>query len=143
MNDQTCKNLSEFETWLLCHGGDLNQWPLNLRTQGLQLIEHSQEAQTLWQRAQTLDQLLDGFTCAPVIRSLHDKLIERVAAASIPWYKKYLSWQFAWRPAIAFLIPLCLGLLVGWLSAIKHTESNAQNELMLLAVSDDIHQGGL
>ena len=108
-------DLERFECIVDAYGGDAAAWPAGERAAALALLAAEPGARALREAARALDRELATYTVAP------PPPLQRVLAArprpSGP--ERFLGWLVPaaplqlWRPALAAMLPLALGLVIG------------------------------
>jgi hypothetical protein len=144
-------DMIHFTQLLDVYGGHPDNWKQDERHAALDLLKTSLEAQRLQKEALALDNLLDQVTCMPPSSALKARILEQVAAMPKPKidiWEEFVQWilgstslEHIWRPAIAFGLPLLLGIWLGLHLAandVVSTESTLlqQEEIALLGFSD-------
>ncbi|MHA7815989.1 MAG: hypothetical protein ACX93N_05900 [Pseudohaliea sp.] len=128
--------LERFQRLVDVYGGDDAAWPAGERDAARALLAVEPRARDLQRAARALDEELALFQVAsppPVSRILAARpgpgAVERLLAWMVPAAPLQL-----WRPALAAMLPLALGVLLGaGLPASLETDGWEQQERLLLA----------
>jgi len=144
-------DIKHFAQLVETYGGHPDNWKEEKRHAALDLLKTSSEAQRLQQNALKLDNLLDQSICIPPSPTLKTRILEQVTTmpkVKIDIWQEFMQWIFGtnslehiWRPAVAFGLPLLLGIWLGLHLAandIAPSESELlqQEEIALLVLSD-------
>ena len=116
--------LTRFSQLVATYGSHTKRWPLEEQVTAAQLLETSAEARLLQQAAVSLDDLLDRVTITPPSPQLRHRILTTVESHNQPslaigqWLSQLLLGttfrEHIWRPAITLLIPLLLGIVMGF-----------------------------
>jgi hypothetical protein len=134
-------NIKEFEDLVDLYGEDLSRWPQALRAPAMGLLERSEDARKVVDRAKRLRAL---FSAAPRIHAptgLADRIVARAAASvdrsdmdetpprSTPWYDRIE------RPLRSTLLFSCLavGLAMGLMAPSTTDQSQSFDTLTMFA----------
>lgn len=140
-------NIKRFTQIIEAYGADSHRWPESERQAALALLATSIEAQQLVQQASVLDNFLDTVAVTSPTLQLQQSIFDAVAQSPQPddTWQELVDWIFGttWqqhllRPALAFLLPLILGIFLGvQLTTVEETpltqEAMWQTEMNLLA----------
>lgn len=133
----------QFEHIVAAYGGKIQNIPREYQTSAQQLLARSETAQQMRQEALALDNLLDTVKVPPPAALLRQRILQAAYRTTVPdiWQR---LWQWAigttpteylWRPAVTFLLPLLLGLMIGF-----HSVQNVNNPtLHTQAQLDAVH----
>lgn len=133
MNNQHDMNESQFAAIVATYGGELQRFPEEYRMAAQHLLARSEVARQLQQSALTLDNLLDTVKIAPAPSSLRQRILRAARIAPPPdiWQRLW-QWivgnapnEYLWRPAAIFLLPLLLGITIGFYSVRNANEANS------------------
>jgi hypothetical protein len=132
MNKQTKKvdNLimdeQQFAHLVESYGGEAKRWPPEYRAAAHHLLDRSISARRLQQAALALDNLLDTVQISPPSPRLRQRIlanVRRTATTTHDIWQRFLQWiigttptEHLWRPAVTFVLPLLLGILLGFYS---------------------------
>ena len=132
MNKRTRKvdnlNLDEqqFARLVESYGGEAKRWPPEYCRAAHQLLHHSEAARRLQEAALALDNLLDTVQISPPSPKLRQRIlanVRRTTTATHDIWQQFLQWiigttptEHLWRPAVTFVLPLLLGILLGFYS---------------------------
>lgn len=114
----------QLEHLVASYGGKIQNIPKEYQVSVQQLLARSETAQQIQQEALALDNLLDTVKVPPPSALLRQRILKAAYRATVPdiWQR---LWQWAigttpteylWRPAVTFLLPLLLGLIIGFQS---------------------------
>ncbi|OQY54690.1 MAG: hypothetical protein DRR08_04495 [Candidatus Parabeggiatoa sp. nov. 2] len=135
-----------FSQLLDAYGGDAKRWPIEERAAALLLVEQSEEARRLQQSALALDSLLDSVQISQPSTKLRQRILakahhhtEQVQDAwqwFIQWLIGTTPREHILRPAFALVIPLLLGIVIGFnLASLPEDENRwVEEEINLLAL---------
>ncbi|HAI69252.1 MAG TPA: hypothetical protein DCM38_07440 [Gammaproteobacteria bacterium] len=144
---KTTMTIKRFSDLVEAYGGDAKRWPTEERADALKLLDESVEARRLQQSALTLDTLLDSVPKAPSSAALKKRIM---AQAHRVTSQSQDAWQWLiqlligttprehfFRPAVATMVPLLLGLSIGLnLNAVSEDDNMLfQEEVSLLALA--------
>ena len=120
----TAMTLTRFSQLVAAYGGDSQHWPLEEQIAAAQLLEISAEARQLQQAAMNLDELLNQVSTVPPSVKLRNRILAAIPPPKQPdfdiwqWLSELLfSTTFSehiWRPTFTLLIPLILGIVMGF-----------------------------
>ncbi len=130
---------------LASYGANPKRWPKEERKAAQQLLKTSTPLQNQQQQALKLDRLLDAVSAPKPALELRARILARLPVPPTleagEWIAQWLgNWQFSnWRMATLFLVPLCLGIVLG-LSVAGYSQYNLeiQDELADLSVQDEV-----
>lgn len=131
------------------YGGDLKRWPQEYQVAAPQLLQHSESAQRLRQEALALDKLLDTVPVPPPSPWLRQRILataRQTATTTQDIWQRFLQWvigttptEYLWRPAVTFLLPLVLGILIGFYSTQAiDTDINSQSASVSAELDQDV-----
>lgn len=134
----------QFEHLVASYGGKIQNIPKEYQEAAQHLLARSEMAQQVRQEALVLDNLLDKVKVPPPSALLRQKILKTAYRATVPdiWQR---LWQWAigttpteylWRPAVTFLLPLLLGLMIGFQSV---QNANTTTTLHSQAQVDAVH----
>jgi hypothetical protein len=133
-----------FSQLLDAYGGDAKRWPIEERAAALLLLEHSKEARRLQQSALALDSLLDSVQISQPSTMLRQRILAKAHQQQVQdawqWFIQWLIGttfrEHILRPAFALLIPLLLGIVIGFnLASLPEDENSwVEEEINLLAL---------
>lgn len=114
----------QFGHLVASYGGKIQNIPKEYQESAQHLLARSETAQQMQQEALVLDTLLDTVKVPPPSALLRQRILKAAYRATVPdiWQR---LWQWAigttpteylWRPAVTFLLPLLLGLMIGFQS---------------------------
>lgn len=137
----------QFAYLLEAYGGDLKRWPQEYQVAALQLLQHSESAQRLRQAALALDKLLDTVPVPPPSPWLRQRILataRQTATTTQDIWQRFLQWvigttptEYLWRPAVTFLLPLGLGILIGFYST-QAIDTNADSQSASVDVDQEV-----
>lgn len=141
--DMTLTRLSQL---VAAYGSHTKRWPLEEQVAAVQLLETSAQARQVRQAAIRLDDLLDQVAIAPPSSQLRHRILAAIASPNQPalamgqwlsqlWFGTTFR-EHIWRPAITLLIPLLLGIVMGFsLASWTNNETGEiEEELNLLGL---------
>ncbi len=128
-----------FEQLVATYGGKMHNIPQEYQSSAQQLLAHSTTAQQMRQEALALDNLLDTVKVPPPSAFLRQRILKAAYHATVPdiWQRLW-QWtigttptEYLWRPAVTFLLPLLLGLMIGFHSVqnVNNSTLHAQTQL--------------
>jgi hypothetical protein len=116
----------QFARLVESYGGEAKRWPPEYRTAAHHLLHHSATARRLQEAALALDNLLDTVQISPPSPRLRQRIlanVRRTATTTHDIWQRFLQWiigttptEHLWRPAVTFVLPLLLGILLGFYS---------------------------
>ena len=131
--------IEEFRRLLDVHGGDLQRWPEAKRAEMEALIADSVDARAYLAEARVLDDALDGFEVPAV--DLSQRVLDALPQSRV---EKLLAWllppapQLWWRPAMAAMMPVFLGVMIGLGGTPGDaTDWDAQEQALLSGISSE------
>jgi hypothetical protein len=142
----TAMTLNRFSQLVAAYGGESQHWPLEEQVAAAQLLKISAEARQLQQAALNLDKLLNQVNTVPPSLKLRNQIL---AAMPPPKQPDFDIWQWLselllgttlrehiWRPAITLLIPLLLGVVMGFslASSTNNVSGEVDEELNLFGL---------
>lgn len=142
----TAMTLNRFSQLVAAYGGESQRWPLEEQVAAAQLLKTSAEARQLQQAAMNLDKLLNQVNTVPPSLKLRNQIL---AAMPPPKQPDFDIWQWLselllgttlrehiWRPAITLLIPLLLGVVMGFslASSTNNVSGEVDEELNLFGL---------
>lgn len=149
---------SQFSRIVAVYGGEIQRFPLEYQATARQLVLHSEAARHIQQTAFALDNLLDTVKVPPPSPLLRQRILRAARLAPPPdiWQRLW-QWtigstpsEYLWRPAITFLLPLFLGLTIGFYSVRNAEDNNAdiqaqsqQTSMQTTSIERDIELLGL
>jgi hypothetical protein len=147
---------SQFAGIVAIYGGEIQHFPEESQAAARQLLAHSHTARQIQQTALKLDNLLDTVKIPPPSPLLRQRILRATRAATSPdiWQR---LWQWAigstpteylWRPAVTFLLPLLLGVTIGFYSVQNinndiHAQTLASPNLQTTSIEQEIDLLGL
>ncbi len=124
VDTNTNMTLTRLSQLVMAYGSHPKRWPLEEQITAAQLLETSAEARLLQQAAVSLDDLLDRVTVTPPSPQLRHRILATMESHNQPslamgqWLSQLLLGttfrEHIWRPAITLLIPLLLGMVMGF-----------------------------
>lgn len=145
--NQTVITIQRFSQLLDAYGGNTKRWPSQERAAALKLLGQSDEARRLQQSALALDHLLDTVKTSQPQARLRQRILAQVPGQMKPTqdaWQWFLQWligttprEYLLRPAIALVIPLLLGIVIGFnlVSVPEDENSWVEEEINLLALA--------
>ena len=142
----TAMTLNRFSQLVAAYGGESQRWPLEEQIAAAQLLKTSAEARQLQQAAMNLDKLLNQVTTVPPSLKLRHQILAAIPPPKQPdldiwqWLSELLLGttlgEHIWRPAITLLIPLLLGVVMGFslASSTNNTSGEVDEELNLFGL---------
>lgn len=130
-------DLTAFERLLDIHGSDLDRWPAALR-ESVDDVLRTADAQRVLRQSQALDALLNEVP-VPLLaeRDLRGRILASLRVSETGWVEGLLDWiaQGSWglRPAALALVPLLIGLGLGFGIAQPSADDSLTGEFTLLA----------
>ena len=148
IDEQQFAHLSEI------YGGEIQRWPQEYQVTAHQLSQHSELARHLRQEALALDKLLDTVQVAPPSPWLRQRILataRQTATTTQDIWQRFLQWvigttptEYLWRPAVTFLLPLLLGILIGFYSTQTiDTDANSQSASVSAELDQEVSLLGL
>lgn len=163
MNKRTRKvdnlNMEEqqFARLVESYGGETKRWPPEYRRAAHQLLHHSTTARRLQEAALALDNLLDTVQISPPSPRLRQRIlanVRRTATTTHDIWQRFLQWiigttptEHLWRPAVTFVLPLLLGVLLGFYSTqalytdtkvhLSSTTTEIESEMSLFSLTNN------
>ncbi len=129
--------IEEFRRLLDVYGSDVQRWPEEQRAAMEALLANSVDAQAQLREARALDDALDAFSVPAV--DLSQRVFEAIPVSRV---EKLLAWllppapQLWWRPAMAAMMPVFLGVMIGFGDATGDaTDWDAQEQALLSGIS--------
>lgn len=111
-------SLARFQQLIDAFGGNAEHWPVEERDSALALLTQSDTARELQQQAALFDNLLDQAPLTPPSADLSRRIM--IALEPPTWWQRLMEWWMGgehmeawWRPALTFIIPLVLGIMLG------------------------------
>lgn len=144
----------QFARLLETYGGNIKRWPQEYQVVANQLLHHSESARRLRQAALGLDKLLDTVQVPPSSPWLRQRILataRKTATTSQDIWQRFLQWvigttptEYLWRPAVTFLLPLMLGILIGFYSTQAiDTDADSQSVSVSAGVDQEVSLLGL
>ena len=142
----TAMTLNRFSQLVAAYGGESQRWPLEEQVAAAQLLKTSAEARQLQQAALNLDKLLNQVTAVPPSLKLRHRILAAIPPPKQPdldiwqWLSELLLGttlgEHIWRPAITLLIPLLLGVVMGFslASSTNNVSGEVDEELNLFGL---------
>lgn len=140
----TAMTMTRFSQLVAAYGGHPQRWPLEEQVAAAQLLETSAEARQLRQAAMSLDDLLDQVTTVPPSLKLRNRIFAAIQPPDQPlldigqWLSQLLLGttfrEHIWRPAVILLIPLLLGIVMGFNLASFNETGEVEEEFNLLGL---------
>lgn len=140
----TAMTMTRFSQLVAAYGGHTKRWPVEEQVAAVQLLETSAEARQLRQAAVNLDDLLDQVAIVPPPLKLCNRILAAIQPPEQPllnigqWLSQLLlgttSREHIWRPAIILLIPLLLGMVMGFNLASVNETGEIEEEFNLLGL---------
>ncbi len=143
--DKTMMTIERFSQLLEAYGGEAKRWPIEEQVAMLKLLEQSVEARRLQQSALTLDSLLNSVQISKPSAVLRERIIAQVQPLASQaqdvwqWFIQLIVGttprEHFWRPAVALVIPLLVGIVIGLNLASLPEDDNGwlEEEVSLLA----------
>ncbi|MEO1078603.1 MAG: hypothetical protein AAFY29_03540 [Pseudomonadota bacterium] len=129
--------IEEFRGLLDVYGGDVQRWPETKRAEMEAMIASNADALSYLTEARALDAALDAFDVPAV--DLSQRVLDALPMSPV---EKLLAWllppapQQWWRPAMAAMMPVFLGVMIGFGgSAGETTDWDAQEQALLGGIS--------
>lgn len=118
-------NIEQFEVHLDSFGGQLEDWPAEVRLQADQLLAKSIEAQVLLDQQREIEALLDEAMIVPRPFGLAQRIIERAKQHPLSWLAN-LEMNFVWKPAFASVLALTAGMYLGSIDQDLHADIDSE-----------------
>ncbi len=122
---QTQMTIARFSQLVAAYGSKIPHWPSAEQAAAKQLLETSSEAYRMQQAAVRLDNLLDRVLISPPSPQLRNRIIKAIPLNTPS--PSFDTWQWltqllmgttfhehVWRPAVTLLVPLLLGMIIGF-----------------------------
>jgi len=147
---------SQFARIIAIYGGEIQHFPEEYQAAARQLLARSHTARQTQQTALTLDNLLNTVKIPPPSPLLRQRILRATRAATSPdiWQRLW-QWtigstptEYLWRPAVIFLLPLFLGVTIGFYSVQNlnndiHVQTPASPNMQTTSIEHEIDLLGL
>lgn len=143
-----------FAHLLESYGAEVKRWPQEYQIAARQLLDSSETARQLQQAALALDNLLDTVQIPPPSPWLRQRIlasVQRTTTATQDIWQRFLQWiigttplEHLWRPAVTFLLPLVLGIMIGFYSTQSiYGETQTQISSVTVELAQEVSLLGL
>ncbi|XOV87115.1 MAG: hypothetical protein ACFHX7_19465 [Pseudomonadota bacterium] len=140
-------NTNDLNKLIEVYGTRQENWPDDRREAALALISSDDSARTLVARQAALDRALDLVTVQPDIKRIETAIMAQLpqpaGGSLLDWLIDYLlpassSPVAIFRPALAAMLPLLLGIVLGSNISIDNTDMtySPEEEILLLSLAD-------
>jgi hypothetical protein len=146
---------AELARLVAIYGGEIPRFPEEYQAAARHLLAHSNTARQIQQTALNLDNLLDTVKIPPPSSLLRQRILRAARAATPDIWQRLWQWaigttptEYLWRPAVTLLLPLLLGVTIGFYSVQNinndiYTQTQTVSNLQTTSIEQEVDWLGL